>query len=249
MIASIPHSSCNITLEMKENMKPGVILANNDWYLNELYSFLNELDVVAISANYSRYVIDVNRSIEHKHDHEKYTESLIYFNTTFGKEIYSEPPGRNEMECRIENIYKPYHACLLGEINKIVKEKNKAYLFDLHSFYAQSEADVVLGTRCGETCSKQFLDIVRDAFEHEGFSVEIDVVGLRGGYITQHYGSMENVEAVQIEISYDAYMENRYFGEEFIPEINDKLFYETQSRLKKVFIRIKERLCFEKMLK
>ena len=33
IIASIPHSSYKITLEMKQNMKTGVILANNDWFL------------------------------------------------------------------------------------------------------------------------------------------------------------------------------------------------------------------------
>ena len=91
IIASIPHSSYKITLEMKQNMKTGVILANNDWFLNELYSFLNELDITTVSSNYSRYVIDVNRKIEDKHNHKKYTESLVYFKTTFYKQIYIKP--------------------------------------------------------------------------------------------------------------------------------------------------------------
>lgn len=244
IIVSIPHSSYNITTEMKENIKPDVIFANNDWYLNELYKFLNELGIVTVSANYSRYVIDVNRKIEYKYDHKEYTKSLIYFNTTFNKEIYVKPPCKSIIEYRIENIYNPYHLCLIREINKVLKEKNTVYLFDLHSFYSQSEADIVLGTRYGETCSKQFLNIVYNAFINEGFTVKIDEVGLRGGYITYHYGSIKDVQAIQIEIRYTTYIENRYFGEEFMPKINYKLFYKTQSRLNRVFKVIKQSIYF-----
>jgi len=242
IIVSIPHSSYNITAEMEKNIRLGVIFTNNDWFLNELYGFLNELNIITISANYSRYVIDVNRKIDYKDNHEKYTESLIYFNTTFNKEIYIKPPCESIIKWRIENIYNPYHACLLKEINNILKEKNKVYLFDLHSFYAQSKADIVLGTRYGKTCSREFLDIVYNAFINEGFNVKIDEIGLRGGYITYHYSSMKNVEAIQIEIRYTSYIENKYFGEESMPRINYKLFSETQRRLNKVFTIIKEKL-------
>lgn len=242
IITSIPHSSYNLTSEMKENMKHDVILANNDWYLNELFDFLPDLNITTISANYSRYVIDVNRNIDYKESHEEYTKSLVYFKTTFNKEIYNKPLQTNVIENRIEKIYKPYHACLLNEINTILNGKNKLYLIDLHSFYLQSTADVALGTCYGKACSKEFLDIVYNAFVNEGFSVKIDEIGLRGGYITHHYSSIENVEALQIEIRYTKYIENRYFDEEFMPKINYELFNDTKDRLSRVFSTIKEKL-------
>lgn len=242
ILTSLPHSSYNLTLEMKKSIKENVILANNDWYLNELYDFLTNLNITSISANYSRYVIDVNRKAEYKDNHEKYTESLVYFKTTFNKEIYDKPLQIDVIENRIEKIYKPYHSCLLSEISNILNNKNKVYLFDLHSFYHQSKADVVLGTRYGKTCSKEFLDIVYNAFVNEGFSVKVDEIGLRGGYITYHYSSIENVEAIQIEIRYTKYIENRYFDEEFMPKINYELFNNTKNRLNKVFSAIKEKL-------
>lgn len=242
IIASIPHSAYKITSEMKQHINDKVVFTNNDWFLNELYSFLNELDINTVSANYSRYVIDVNRKMEFKENHEKYTDSLIYFNTTFNKQIYAKMPSEEDIKFRIENIYDKYHECLLDQINTILKEKNKVYLFDLHSFFAQSDADVVLGTREGTTCSKEFLDIVYNAFTDQGFNVKIDEKGLRGGYITYHYASMDNVEAVQIEIRYTSYIEDRYFGEEYMPKIDYQLFNKTQSRLKKVFKVIKEKI-------
>ena len=40
VIASIPHGSSNITFDMKRKMRQDTILTNNDWFLNDLYSFL-----------------------------------------------------------------------------------------------------------------------------------------------------------------------------------------------------------------
>lgn len=242
LIVSIPHSSHNLTEKMKENMKPDVILTNNDWYLKELYYFLNELDISNICANYSRYVIDVNRNIEYMHNHEEYTKSLVYFYTTFNKKIYINKPSEDIIENRIEKIYKPYHEFLNREINNVLKGKNKVYLLDLHSFFEQTEADIVLGTQYKKTCSEEFFNLVYNAFIDEGFTVKVDEAGLRGGYITSHYATIENVEAIQIEIRYTAYIDDRYFGEEFMPKINYGLFNETQERLKKAFKKIREQL-------
>lgn len=153
IIASIPHGSSRITNEMKSKIKDKILLTNNDWFLNELYSFLTNLDITTLSANYSRYVIDVNRNIMKELHGKDYTKSLIYTKTTFNKEIYSQPLLKEDIENRINDIYLLYHFSLKDEINRTLKRRNKVYLFDLHSFYAQSTADVVLGTKEGNNCS------------------------------------------------------------------------------------------------
>ncbi len=63
--------------------------------------------------------------------------------------------------------------------------------------------------------------------------------GLTGGYIVSKYGAWNNVEAIQIELRYTTYIENRMFGEEEVAAKNDELFKETQLRLVKVFQKIK----------
>lgn len=212
-------------------MKPNTILTNNDWFLNDLFSFLPQLDITKVSANYSRYVIDVNREMSKKHVAGDYTQTLIYNKTTFGKDIYEKELSEVIINDRIEQFYKPYHLSLLNEINNGLSLKKKVYLFDLHSFYAQSTADIVLGT-CGRvSCSEEFLNIVYNSFIKENFTVKIDEKGLRGGYIVSNYGSIENVEAIQIEIRYTAYIEERYFGEEEVKCKDNKLFNNTQKRL------------------
>jgi hypothetical protein len=91
IIASIPHGSSQITPEMIRSKKSDKVLPNNDWFLNELYSFLEGLNITTVSANYSRYVIDVNREINHKIQGEDYTKSLVYQKSTFGRDIYDIP--------------------------------------------------------------------------------------------------------------------------------------------------------------
>jgi N-formylglutamate amidohydrolase len=240
IITSIPHSASNITLEMKKNMKKGIIFANNDWFLNELYDFLGELNINSVSANYSRYVIDVNRDIKNKYIHDEYTKSLVYYRTTFNRKIYDRELDKSTIEDRIEKIYKPYHLSLYEEINKILRVKGRVYLFDLHSFFEQSRADIIIGTRGGKTCSTDFLKLIYDSFSDSGFNVKVDEKGLRGGYITAHYGSIDHVQAVQIEIRYTAYIENRYFGEEEIQNVDYKLFNDAKMRLHGAFLKIKK---------
>lgn len=242
IIASIPHGSSLITNEMKSKIKDKIELTNNDWFLNELYSFLANLDITTLSANYSRYVIDVNRNIMKELHGKDYTESLIYTKTTFNKDIYSQPLLKEDIENRINGIYLLYHSSLRDEINRILKRTNKVYLFDLHSFYAQSTADVVLGTKEGDNCSQNLLEIVYNAFVSEGFNVKIDEKGLRGGYIVSQYSTMDGVEAMQIELRYTEYIEKRFFGEEEVTNKDDTLFNHTKERLNRVFKRIKNEL-------
>lgn len=237
IIASIPHGSSKITSDMRRCMRENVLLTNNDWFLNELYNFLPKLNITKISANYSRYVIDVNRNINKEKVRGDYTESLVYHKTTFRKEIYKKALSSETIKNRIVKFYDPYHFHLLDEINKSLKLNKKAYLLDLHSFYAQSEADVVLGTWHGDTCSSKFLNIVYNAFVSEKFIVKFDEAGLKGGFITTHYSTIKNVEAIQIELRYTSYIEERNFEEE-VTSINKKMFYETQERLKRVFKKI-----------
>ena len=42
-VISIPHSGTYLTQQMKQNLKPDIVLPNTDWYLPVLYSFLQQL--------------------------------------------------------------------------------------------------------------------------------------------------------------------------------------------------------------
>ena len=76
---------------------------------------------------------------------------------------------------------------------------------------------------------------VKDELKKEGFCVN-ENKPYRGGYITRHYNEkFKNVETLQIELRYRAYIDNREFGEEYQPKINEDIFYYTKEKMKRVF--------------
>ena len=46
IIVSIPHSGTFLPKRMKEKLYENILLPNMDWYLNELYSFLKDLEIL-----------------------------------------------------------------------------------------------------------------------------------------------------------------------------------------------------------
>ena len=235
-VISIPHSGQYITKEMNSKLND-VILANMDWYLPELYNFLEELDFTVIVNNISRYLIDTNRDINAE-DSEEYTKSLIYKKTTFNKEIYKTSLLKEEIKGRINNYYKKYHEILIKLILDKQRYFKKVYLIDLHSFGKQVGADVVLGDNNGKTINNGLINHIKKLFEDNGFHTEINNP-FKGGYITKHYGANgKRCESLQIELSYSSYIDKRVFGEEEYPHINRSIMVDCQKRLKKIFVEI-----------
>ena len=233
-VISIPHSGEYLTNNMNEILKDNVILANTDWYLPELYSFLEELGFTIIINNVSRYVIDPNRDINNIND-EKYYKSLIYTKTTFNKEMYDENISENEISDRINNFYISYHNELNKAINEKLKHFKKVYLIDLHSFGKELGKDIVLGNNNGATLNEQLFKYIQRLFIDNGFNISINDPYV-GGFITKKYGNIfNNCESLQIEISYRSYIDNRSFGEEELPKINYHIMNDCKEKLKSIF--------------
>ena len=236
-IISIPHSGLYLTSEMNEKLRKDSILANMDWYIPELYSFLEELGFTVIINNVSRYVIDPNRNIENN-DFNEYSKSLIYTKTTFNKEIYDKTLSQEEIDERIKNIYILYHKILKQEILKKLKFFNKIYIIDLHSFGKIIGSDIVLGNDNGRTMREEVFSNITNLFTDNGFRVAVNNP-YKGGYITKHYGDKnKQCESLQIEISYQSYIDKRVFDEEEYPTINNNVMNTCQKKLRKIFCNI-----------
>ena len=62
LLISIPHDGRLLAPGQAERMTDvGRALPDTDWHVRELYSFAGELGASVIAANYSRYVVDLNR--------------------------------------------------------------------------------------------------------------------------------------------------------------------------------------------
>jgi N-formylglutamate deformylase/formiminoglutamase len=236
-VISIPHSGLYITKEMNDNLVDDIILSNSDWYLNELYSFLEELGFTIVINNINRYTIDVNRELV-LNNRDNFSNLLIYMKNTFSKDLYKTNLYDEEINDRITKYYQPYHNELEKQINNKLKLFNKVYLIDLHSFGKDLNTDIILGDNNHSTMNIETFKMIRNCFIKNKFTVS-DNNPYKGGYITRKYGlSNSECESIQIELSYRQYIDNREFYEEELPNINKTIMNNCQKRLKKAFISI-----------
>ena len=237
-IFSFPHSGQMLSSEMEWKLysKDLKFLPNIDWYLNELYDFLQSYKVNIISTPHSRYVVDVNRPLDAKRL-GNYRDSLVYNTNTWDEDIYAIPPNEEEMERRVTRYYKPYHEELQALIEEKAREFGKVYLIDMHSFMGPISADVCLGNRHNVTSSKEFIDKFYDAFSSEGFSTVKNEVFI-GGYITKSYAIKDVVETLQIELRYSNYIEEHDLDIRQKPNMSTTLFAQTALRLEEVMKKV-----------
>ena len=116
----------------------------------------------------------------------------------------------------------------------MIRDFGSVYLLDLHSYLAGPLADVCLGDVNGTTCSERLTGCLERALRKHDFSVTRDEKWI-GGHITRHYGNMDNVEVLQIELRFPAYLEGQDFGEEEITEWDSEKFRDAKKRLRRVF--------------
>ena len=238
-VISIPHSGVSITDIMERNLKSDAILANMDWYLPELYDFLENMGFTVIINRMSRYVIDPNRDLAGG-TQQDYRKALIYEKTTFGRDLYQYALSAEEIQVRIDRFYNEYHQTLYDLISEKQKCFDKVYLLDLHSFGKEIEADVVLGNHDDKSMNNCLTLYIKDLFSANHYNVSLNQP-FRGGYIVRHYGrANERCEALQIELAYRAYIGKKSFGEEVFPQIDPSVMQDCRNKLRRIFGELKQ---------
>ncbi len=236
VVASLPHSGVYAPRRVLKQFRqdPPPVLAPVDWHLEELYRFLPGLGIPVIQATHSRYVVNLNRALTQPLFGPE-RESVVARNNCFGNPLYDRELSQGEAEERVDKYYLPYHRRLERILKKTVRHFGRAYLLDLHGYYKGPEYDVCLGDVNGTTCSELLTVSFERAFDRQGFSVVRNELWL-GGHITRHYGAMDNVEALQIELWFPSYLEGGTFEEAEAPGCDSEKFRGVQERIRRVFI-------------
>jgi len=185
-----------------------------DWHLHRLYDFLPRMGVTMIHAIYSRFVVDLNRPPDGRPLYPgRFETGLVPLDTFQGERIFSDPPGPDETPGLREAFHSPYHDALRGLLEARIAEHGRVVLVDAHSvgsaasrLHGELSREIYLGDRDGETCGQWLRSCVQTGFEVEGYSVSVNDP-YKGGYITDHYGRMEGVESIQIEMCQRVYMD------------------------------------------
>jgi len=244
-VASIPHTGMFVPHEIDQLFISNSMrkLSMTDWYLHHLYDFLPHLGVNVITANYSRYVIDLNRSPTPMELYPGRFETKLVADTDFqGQVIFAEYPSQQQIESYKQNVHQTYHSCLNELIEERLTKFDKVYLFDLHSIAKEAtlvhdelKQDIYLGNRDGQSCSNEWLSEIENQFLDHDISVQKNKP-YKGGYITHLYGSHSRVEAIQIEMNQSLYLPEIEITCATEAEcIQSVEFLECQKKLKSIF--------------
>ncbi|SBS33679.1 N-formylglutamate amidohydrolase [Marinomonas aquimarina] len=217
LLVSMPHSGLSLTDEVAAGLtEAGQGLPDTDWYIPELYNGLAERKVSCIAANYSRYVIDLNRPYDDKPLYQTKTTGLfpeVLFTEAPLFKTAKTPSAEHRQWCK-DNIWTPYHHTIEQELARLKAKFGYAILFDAHSIPAQvpmlfdgTLPDFNWGTNDGKSCASALLEAVSEVIDKR-YS-QVCNGRFKGGYITRHFGQPEQgIHAIQLELSQATYLDS-----------------------------------------
>ena len=222
IIISVPHCGTAFPDELKSQYKPAMIKApdDTDWFVQILYDFAPAMGITMITANYSRWVIDLNRDPYSKplYKDGRIITPLCPATTFLGENIYKDE--RQEVELpevkrRKELYYQPYHAKVKELLTQRRRKFGKVLLWDCHSIrhlvptiQKDKFPDLILGDADGTSASPDFIEAVWSVLNQSGYTAAHNHP-FKGGYITRHYGKpLKNRHALQLEMTKINYMDD-----------------------------------------
>jgi N-formylglutamate deformylase len=218
LIVSMPHVGTFIPWSVGKSLSPcAARRPDTDWHLSRLHDFLAQMDATVIVANYSRYVVDVNRPPDGANLYPgQDTPRLCPVDTFDRQPLYrGAAPSEDEIQRRISLVWRPYHQRIEREIERVRGEHGVALLWDAHSITSEVPrlfegriADFNLGTADNTSCDPALAEALLVALRrHVGFTSVLNG-RFKGGYITRRYGRpAEGVHAVQMEMAEATYMD------------------------------------------
>ncbi len=217
IILSMPHSGIALPPHLESRMTPQARkLPDTDWHIPRLYDFSTNLGITVLQANYSRYVVDLNRPRDDADLYPGQSGTGLCPETLFdGNPVYypGEEPDDRETDRRLRQYWNPYHYALKSEINRLKSKHGFAILYDCHSIRSRisrlfdGELPAFnLGTASGDSCAPDLQRGIEKAMQASGLS-HVSNGRFTGGHITRHYGNpSSNIHAVQMELAQNAYM-------------------------------------------
>ena len=218
LLISFPHSGISIPEDLRARLTPAALqVPDTDWHVPQLYDFHRDIGASVLIAQYSRYVVDLNRPSDGAPLYPGQAETGICPTRTFADEpLYQagQELKPDEVSDRIREFWAPYHQKLTQEIDAIRTQHGHCILWDAHSIRSQVPLffdgllpDLNVGTADERSCSRVISQrVMRELQSQTRFSCVLNG-RFKGGYITRRYGDpARGVNAVQLEIAQRAYL-------------------------------------------
>lgn len=222
VLISVPHCGTSFPDEIREAYHPALIRApdDTDWFVDRLYDFAPSLGMPMLMAEYSRWVIDLNRDPQSKplYSDGRIVTGLCPSTTFLGEPLYLD--NRNEVSTaevdrRLRHYFQPYHQKLSEELQRLKSKFGRVLLWDCHSIRQSVSSiqkekfpDLILGNADGTSASPGLIETALRHLESSPYSFSHNHP-FKGGYITRHYGKpAEGQHALQLEMTKVNYMDD-----------------------------------------
>ncbi|AYG47040.1 N-formylglutamate deformylase [Pseudomonas sp. Leaf58] len=222
LLISMPHAGLKLSPAVRDGLVDQArSLPDTDWHIPQLYDFARDMGASVVAAEYSRFVIDLNRPDDDKPLYAGATTGLYPATLFEGEPLFKDgmEPTSEERQAYLAQIWRPYHDTLRRELARLREQFGYALLWDAHSIrsliphlFEGKLPDFNLGTFNGASCDPQLAERLQGACvqaQAQGYSHVLNG-RFKGGHITRHYGDPANhVHAVQLELAQSTYMEER----------------------------------------
>jgi len=227
ILVSVPHCGITFPEEIKGEYDPSLIETcdDTDWFVDKLYGFAPTLGITMITAEFSRWVIDLNRTPDGT---PLYTDGRIITElcpaaTFLGQPLYKDQRKKvdaGEVERRKKRYFIPYHQKISQMMAELKREFGTVLLWDCHSIRQvvptirkEKFPDLILGSADGASAAESLITEALGSLSRGRYTLQHNDP-FKGGYITRTYGIPSGSQhALQLEMSKINYMddtESRY---------------------------------------
>ncbi|MEE2525079.1 N-formylglutamate deformylase [Hyphobacterium sp. HN65] len=218
LVINVPHAGTDVPPVILERMtQEARRLPDTDWFVDRLYAFAADMDGTILKANYSRFVIDLNRDPGGQSLYPgQATTGLVPAELFDGAPVYEgAAPDEAEIEQRRADFFDPYHQALSEQIARVRAIHGYCVLYDAHSIASnvprlfEDELPVLnLGTNDGQSCGSAIERAVTQVMLDQDDYETVANGRFKGGWITRTYGlPRHNIHALQMELAQRAYMD------------------------------------------
>lgn len=245
LLVSVPHDGREVPGDIRARMTHDALeLPDTDWHVSKLYDFVPDLGASLITANYSRYVIDLNRPPDGTRLYAGKAGTGLCPQATFaGGPLYRDADAIQaaEVEARVERYWRPYHERVRETLAELKERHGYALLWDAHSIASrvpllfEGELPILnLGTWDDRSCDQGIAGAIFAAADESNYPA-VRNGRFKGGYITRHYGDpAAGINAVQLEVAQRAYMDEA--SGEYRPDLAVR-FRDTLEQLLETYLR------------
>ena len=217
LLISVPHDGREVPASLQARMtEEGRAIPDTDWHVARLYDFARDLGAHLLIANYSRYVIDLNRppSDESLYPGQLAT-GLCPLQTFAGDDIYRTGKlTADEIADRVAGYWQPYHDRIRDSLDAIRAKHGYAVIWDAHSIASRVPRlfegelpELNVGTYGGLSCAPPLESALFEVAKRSPYSAVLNG-RFQGGFITRHYSDVATrIHGVQLEIAQRAYMD------------------------------------------